>query len=259
MEINKKDLKKISRSFRSIASRTINADYQEFDSILKMFIDYIASEQIIVDYINGIDVKINDIVEEVNNALNSMRGWLNTGNTIDEEIVKTYAILKYIVDNKMSVLNVCMPYSASNKFNDKVRGFGNRVILPFVNHINDYLMEISIDMGFDENEKYIITMHGGQFNLAKDSSVINASQNNGIDANQLNGLMADVLKHIQQGSEADKEIVIDSLEVIKSELSSDTPKKGFLKTAITGLQAVKGTAEFAAAVTALIQFAQPFI
>jgi hypothetical protein len=38
MEINKKDLKKISRAFRSIASRTINADYQEFDSILKMFV-----------------------------------------------------------------------------------------------------------------------------------------------------------------------------------------------------------------------------
>jgi hypothetical protein len=186
-------------------------------------------------------------------------GGLNTGNTIDEEIVKTDAILRHIVDNQISILHLCRSYASSNKYNDQVRGFGNRIILPFVNHINDYLMEISIDMGFDEDEKYTITMHGGQFNLARDRSFINASQNNGMDASQLHALISNVLNHVEHTNEADKEIIVDNLEVIKSELSSSAPKRGFLKTALTGLQAVKGTTEFAAAVTALIQFVQPFI
>ena len=48
----------------------------------------------------------------------------------------------------------------------------------------------------------------------------------------------------------------DSLEVIEELAKPDKPKRSFVKTAITTLKAIKGTAEFAAAVTALITFIQ---
>ena len=41
MEINKKELRKLSRKFRSLGSDVINADYREQIDLLKEFIDYV--------------------------------------------------------------------------------------------------------------------------------------------------------------------------------------------------------------------------
>ena len=55
-------------------------------------------------------------------------------------------------------------------------------------------------------------------------------------------------------SNDDLEIVNDNLEVVRNELASNAPKKGFVKTALNGLKMIKGTAEFGAAVTTLAQY-----
>ncbi len=60
-------------------------------------------------------------------------------------------------------------------------------------------------------------------------------------------------------SEEDKEAVSESLEVIEAEVVAEKPKRSMLKTAIASLQAVKGAAEFGAAVAALIQFVGPML
>lgn len=48
--------------------------------------------------------------------------------------------------------------------------------------------------------------------------------------------------------------ITESIEVIESEILQPNPRKSFLRTALTTIQAVKGTVEFSAAVTALVQF-----
>ena len=55
-------------------------------------------------------------------------------------------------------------------------------------------------------------------------------------------------------SDEDKEAASESLEVIETEVISPKPRKSMIKTAMASLQAIKGTAEFGAAVAALIQF-----
>jgi hypothetical protein len=45
----------------------------------------------------------------------------------------------------------------------------------------------------------------------------------------------------------------------QEEIKSENPRKGFIKTAVSGLKMLKGTAEFAAAITALIQFINPLL
>ena len=57
-------------------------------------------------------------------------------------------------------------------------------------------------------------------------------------------------------SPTDIEVVEENLEIIGSEAKNDTPKKNIVKLALRGLQAIKGTAEFSAAVTTLVQFFQ---
>lgn len=259
MEINKKDLKKISRSFRSIASRVITAHFQEVNSILKMFLEHIDKEKLIINYINSFKIDTLNIEEKIKSAKENYRQPIDTGSSKEEEIFTTYSLLKHIVEKDISIIDISIPYSDSSKFDDKVKGFANRVIRPFVNYIEDYLTEISIDMGFDEDTNYVITVHGGQFNLAKDNSTINANQNNNIDIEKLNSLITNIFEKAKDLPDLDKEVINDNLEIIKSELISPKPKKGFLRTAITGLKTVKATTEFSSAVVTLVQFIQSHI
>ena len=74
--------------------------------------------------------------------------------------------------------------------------------------------------------------------------------------NELDKLIEDVKKISQkeQLSSDDEEQLNCNLEVISEELKSKQPRKSFIKTAVEGMKMIKGTAEFGAAITTLIQF-----
>ena len=188
------------------------------------------------------------------------RAIFELGNTNEEEITNIYHILKYCAENNRSIIDLGNSYTTSHKYNDMVKCFGERVIMVLIRHIEGYLTKIGIDMGMDENVKYLITVNDGQVNLAMDSSTINATQNKGINIDELKKLIDNVKKEsINISSTDDIEIVNDSIEVIESELTQATPKKSMIKTALTGLKAIKGTVEFGSAVAALIQFIQTIL
>ncbi len=261
MEINKKDLRKLSRAFRSIASRLINTHYEEADGILKMFVDFIDNNYLILSYINSIIVEDFDVAKEVNEVASSYgRAFFYTGSSVEEEIVYTYKILKYMVVQKVSIRSIGMAYRHSGNFQDMVKGFGERVILPFANHIESYLTEIAIDMGYDEETKHVITINGGQVNIAKDQATIHAIQNNGINTGELDKLVQSIQSLLTDAIEPEiREIINDNIDVLQEELKKENPKKGFIKTAIGGLQSVypkiAGAVELTAAITSIIQFA----
>ena len=66
--------------------------------------------------------------------------------------------------------------------------------------------------------------------------------------NELDKLIEDVKKISQ------KEHLNCNFEVISEEWKSKQPRKSFIKTAVEGMKMIKGTAEFGAAITTLIQF-----
>lgn len=240
MEINKKDLRKISRAFRTIANRTINVHYQEFNSILNMLLDYIDSTKIISDYINSIVVEDMDVDNEVGEVIGSYgRVIFKTGTNADEEIVYTYRILKYLNENNIAIQSFGSSYSHSNKFQDMAKGFGYRVILPFINHIEDYLTEIAIDMGFDEEAKYMINVNSGQaqVNIANDNSTITSTQTNNIYGEELDNLILSIKSLLNDDIPQDeKELINDNIDIVQEELKKDNPKKGFLKVAWSGIE-----------------------
>ena len=114
-------------------------------------------------------------------------------------------------------------------------------------------------MGIDEKITYSITVSNGQVNIASDNATITATNNVGVDLAQLDTLISNVRSAAVGITGEDAETLSDSLEVIEEQAKSDKPKKGFIKTAITGLKTLKGTAEFAAAVAALVQFVQTIL
>lgn len=241
MEITKKELKKTSKAFRSFANRVINAHYSEFDSILKMFLEHIDSTPLIYDYINSLDIQHSeqDIAIHVKEILTSYGEKLfNTGKTIEEEIIYTYSFLKYLSNTDQTILAYGRGYGGS-KYQDITKNFATRVILPFVNHIEDYLTDIAIDMGYDEEAKFLINVNGGQaqVNISKDNSTLTAHQTNNLQGHDLEAVIASIKALLTDEIPAvHKETIIDSVDVIQEELKKENPKKGFLRTAWAGIE-----------------------
>lgn len=261
MKLNKAELKKTLYDFNSISNRLMQADFQDYTDVVKKYVEYIKKTPIIYDYICDCGDSEQDMKKEFSEIGASYGGMIfSLGDETEEEVCNVFAILNYIAENNVEVhYGVAMGYAHSNKYQDMVKGFNDRVVMVLIRHIENYLTKIGIDMGLDEKVSYTITVHNGQVNIANDNSTINASSVIGIDEKQLAELLQTVRSSASELSEEDAETMESSLEVVEEESKSDKPRKGFLKTAITGLKAIKGTAEFAAAVATLIQFLQPLL
>lgn len=264
--INKKEIKNYSRDFRTIASRTLNSNFDAFDSNLKRLIYHIDNNPIIMEYINSCDDKsyefsIEDDVKDVSNGY----GRYIFENYIEEEkeVIYIYKILKFIVENNIKCRGYIIPYSSSNKYQEKLDGFCDNVILPFVNSINGNFERICVEMGFDENKKFDITINGGQVILANDNSSVTAIQNNVND--NIDELIKIIKENLKQSNidNSIKQEIIENAEGIQEELKQKNPRKGILKVLGEGLKEsikkVPDVMEFGANVAALIQFLAPFL
>ena len=95
-------------------------------------------------------------------------------------------------------------------------------------------------MGLDEESTFIVS--GGQVNIANDNSTINATQNNGIDEKELDKLITVITDNISSLEEENREMLNDTLELVKEELSKQRPKVSRLKNCVTLLSPIMGIA-----------------
>lgn len=256
MKLNRIELKKIIYDFNSISNRLMQADFSDYKDVLSKFLNFINSTAIISDYINDCGPCTQNLDEEFKEVATSYGRYIFTlGETDEEEIRNVYAILNYIIVHNIEIhFTIAQGYASSNKYQDKVKGFNNRVVMVLIRHIERYLTKVGIDMGLDEKSTYTITVHNGQVNVANDNATITAVNNSGIDGATLADLIQKVRATAQDLPSDEAEIVSDSLETIETEALSEHPKKGLLRTAIAGIKAIKGPVEFVAAVATLVQF-----
>lgn len=271
MEINKKDLKKTSRRFRQLASRVLNAYFKELNSNIKIFIEYIDSTPVINEYIKNIYVdcpNLNEKIEEITKSYYT-KTVLSTGNTPEQEISFVYQILKFVSENpSIETFKLGMGYTSSTKYQDMAKEFGNRIVNPFVDEINNYLMDIATDMGYDEESRFMVHISGGQaqVNISNDNSTLNATQNVQINESQVNDVISELKRNLETEL-ADKEelknILLSQIQLIESEKMESKPKKEVLKTAINTIQSLLKTVPLATAAiesgNKLYQLVVPFL
>lgn len=253
MEINKKDLKKISRRFRQLSSRVLNAHSNELNSVIKMLVEYIDNTDIIFEYIQSILIIQSDLPEKLKEATSGYPGkTLSTGKTPEEEVSTIYQILKFISENpSFDSYLLGWGYTSSNKYQDMAKEFGNRIVLPFVNEISAYLNDIATDMGFDEENKYMINISSGgqaQVNIANDNSTLTATQNIQNNHSEIEDAISELKSNISKELSDNQNIeslLISQIELIESELKESKPKKQILKTAIDTVTSLLSTAPLA--------------
>lgn len=258
MKLNRKDLKKIQYDFNSVSNRLLQADFDDYLGVLKKFLYFLENTEIIYDYIIGCGECTQNLDEEFKEVCESYgRAIFSTGKTDEEEVCNVYAILKYATEKDIPIhLSIAQGYSSSTKFADIIKGFNNRFVMILIRHIESYLTKVGIDMGLDEKIVYNVTVRDGQAIIASDNAVVNATNTVSINSDDLLKLITSVRDCSVSLSPEEQESVQESLEVIETEASSDNPKKSMLKTAMSVLKGIKGTVEFAAASTALIEFVQ---
>lgn len=256
---NKKDIKKECRTFRTIASRVLTSEYDTFDNNLKRLLKYINETENIKKYIDSCtNEEDNFDIENDVKQVSSSYGQYAFESFIEEEkeVSYTYQILKYITDNDISFRGYTFGYSSSTKYNDKVQGFNDKFILPFINEIEGNYERICIEMGLDENNNYFITNNGGQVNIAKDESTINATQNN---YSEIDKLVNQVKNNIDSIDDDDlKNEIIDNIEGLQEEIKKENPKKGIVNSITNSLNSILPkipmAIELTAAITEIISF-----
>lgn len=236
MEINKKRLKKVSRKFRILASSVINAYYQEQNDLLNELMTFVNNTPIIFDYIQSLQYNLDDLETTINQVYSTYgRRNLDLGVDSRKRTYLLYRVFEYIVEKNLDTYQFGWYYSSGTKYQDMAKAFGDRLIYPFVNNIEEYIKDISIDMGYDEEISHNININssGVQLNIANHNSTINAEQTNDLDLDEINRVILEVEELINGIEDREAQaILIDNLELIKNEVKEDQPKRISLKSTV---------------------------
>lgn len=261
MKLNRSELRKIMYDFNSISNRLLQANFHDYTGIVGKFVAFVRATPVIYEYVLDCGPCPWDMDKEFQEIRQSYgRLIFSLGDSNEAEVRNVFAILSYVAEKGVDITYaIGMGYTSSNVYQDRVKAFNDRVVMVLIRHIESYLTKVGIDMGIDDKVTYSITVSNGQVNIANDNATITAINNVGVDLTQLDTLINNVRSAANDIVGEDAETLSESLEVIEEEAKSDKPKKSLIKTAITGIKAIKGTVEFAAAVTALIQFVQTII
>lgn len=208
----------------------MRVQFDEYGTVLKKFVDYIESKEIIMQYVCMGDTGEYDAKQDWDLVVTKQGYMFDFGPSVEEESFQIYSILKYINEN------IAVPYRSffnifgERKWQDNVKQFNDRVVLVLINNISDYLTGIGIDMGFDEN--IVWNVNGGQVNIASGNAIINATQNNGLNNAELECIIKNIMDNVSGLGKEDADTIIDSVEMIKEEITKPEPKRNIISNGI---------------------------
>lgn len=142
MEISKKELRKISRKFRTLASNVINSHYEEQNANLEEMINFVEQTSLIMEYLNSLEYNV-DGLENILNEVNSSYGnkSLSLGNDSYKRTYLLYRAFSYMTKNSLHTYNFGWYYANSCKYQDMAKAFGDRMVYPFVVGIENYIKD----------------------------------------------------------------------------------------------------------------------
>lgn len=135
--MTKKEIRKISLKYRTLASQMLKIDSQEEIYCIQMYYDYITTTPEIFKYIESChttDYDFKNIFSE--KAWNDI---LVLPSSQNELIDYGYQLLQYILDGPKQLFVLGRGYTGSNKFKDAIEAFMRKSIEPFVVALRSFL------------------------------------------------------------------------------------------------------------------------
>ena len=161
----------------------------------------------------------------------------------------------------MMTYNFGWYYSGGKKYQDMEKTFGDRMVYPFVSEIEEYIKEISIDMGFNNYSKYNININstGVQVNIAEHGGTVHAEQENILNIEELTNAIERVSNIIEKlddlGLKSTLEQSLDTIknEIVENKIEENEPKKKRLTSTLTAMKFIASSVAMLPDLTSGIQ------
>ena len=164
IKLTKTELRKISREFRTIASRLLRTESKQGMSNLKRFISFIEENKIINEFI--LEHNKYNFFEQIYDS----NGFaVIPDDSKSHEISYVYQLLKAYLEKckdsrkDFGYVDLAMRFGRCTKIQETVDNFGKNVMSPFISHIEGYLTDLQIDMGDEEQTRVSIQVHGDNY------------------------------------------------------------------------------------------------
>ncbi|MBS5799519.1 MAG: hypothetical protein KID02_07165 [Clostridiales bacterium] len=224
------EYKKASTDFLRIASNMLNSSYDEGNLHLIRLKRYIEENPIIASIVNE---KIEGVEYEEKLIVEGDSWWYNLNIPIREEehIKVIYDYLIEITQEPLDLRGIARRFHcSSNKYDDIIRNYLNKVFKPLINFITDELRKRVVVMEKEDNKGINIsigTNYGannvvGQGNITSTNTV-----SLGMEKESISSLIKELTELLKQENmdEAEREGILDDLECLHEQVSSSEPKK----------------------------------
>lgn len=263
-----KNLQKTLFTFHHEASVLLRSSWSDSPRSIARFLNIIESDETISAYLEdcvdnhtpqGFDASVE--FDEVSRQMGSTFGPFSV--VPEEESAQVYLILKELVERNIQGHSMLFYGYAngSKKYADMYKGFLDGVAQRLISNVESYLRLEGIEMGLDGASGHVTNNFQGpvgsaQINQASGNAVIYAAQSNGINVQELNEMLNSVL-NAAKNSLDDVEMLEDieeTLESIREQMTSDKPKRGIIRGAVSFMQGINASTQFAAALAGLVEF-----
>lgn len=238
-----KEIQKLSKNFRIMASRLLNSSYQDAIDDLIRFINFINTDETISNFISENNITKFDVEKIIKDRGYNERYPAQYNKS--DEIAFTYQLLKFAAENVKNYYRISNGYSSSRKFQDHNDEFNKVVVKPFIDYILIYIDELYSDLKIDTIAKAInlqITGENKGLISVNQCGISNISSTiiNNPDVTEINELIQNILVGIENDKAFDdaRDETIEILNEIKDQLRSTSPKKKYLSLLIERLNTI---------------------
>lgn len=263
-----KNLQKTLFTFHHEASVLLRSGWSDSPRPIERFLSIIESDEMISAYLEDcIDnhtprgFNVSEEFDAVSRQMGSTFGPFSV--VPEEESAQVYLILKELVERNIQGHSMLFYGYAngSKKYADMYKGFLDGVAQRLISNVEGYLRLAGIEMGMGNSGGHVTTNFNGpvgsaQLNQPSGEAVVYATQNNGINARELNEILDSVLSAAESNLD-DVEVLKDieeNLESIREQVTSDKPKRGIIRGAVSFLRGISASTQFSAALAELVEF-----
>jgi hypothetical protein len=180
---------------------------------------------------------------------------------IDEadHIKALLSILEELATTDVDLINVAVSfhYTSSNKMDDIIQSFLEKVFKPLIDFVVDSLSkEMMLLEPIERPAQYNQNIENNYGTANVGESITSINNHTEFDSAKLHELLCQITETSKQLPDDERTDAIENIEVIEQEARSSKPRRSFIRTALKALQGIAGTVEFAAAVAELISFFQ---
>lgn len=263
-------LKKLLHGYHSEASAMLRAGYLDCNDAINRFITYIEGEGVIRHFLN--DCVENHVPESFDAASDveevTSKNGIVFGHFAPDfrgEAGEVYLILKAILNSGgISKGYLLVNYGkGSKKFDNMVKNFMSDVAIRLVYDIDRYLTELGIEKGLSDTSYYQMQQTvntGDNSNVAlgqsADNSATDVMQDNGINGEEPDKLLAKLEGTFEDLGEAQREDAEMYVDGLRDALSEPKPKQSIVKAIYACLRKISGGAQFIAALADIGAFLQ---